>query len=1318
MARDKAQDRIEGPVVEKGTVNLTGNHVAGHDMTVIYHGDPEEALPFLVVDREYLAEQARKPKRIYVARSPDWADVVHGNDPELRFIERDQTEALCVAVRDALLDPITRGTDMQLHSLFVLGAPGSGKTTLVRRVAAMLVMAGECVVADFGVKTERVTHADTTAYIRALDQLAAAGKPVLALVDDPFFANSGWVELLQALGKPQHQGIAVLGASPDFLFEKFAHWLFGKQVLGRTFDVSRPSVSEREQLMVLHGRNLADALSTDEDLLVVAMEATAGESFRDIMQRMWMTLNDGVPIDPTTEVRHLPWAVVAFAVTCFFHQNYVLCPEALLHEFLSDTLDETPPSQLAHVLQNLVTREGWRIFSVHTPSDGGRLIGATHARVAREAWQHRPASGWDVDKTVIDVSARVPTAVPQLAELILARKPAQVNQLSRRFSTYWSAAISDDNAETKTLCALVRALQPSRSARLNFRAVLRRCLTAQNNQSWLAAWQLYHLSSNELHPQERKFLLEIDLPWTLKIADLSAGPPESIDIARWKKELRVIIIDRLTTSLREDAGWIADARQVSWLLETLPAGETVSLLEPVYRWLENDLLTADDVERPSRAERVVEALVPMLSTDSLLDENQSARLLTVALEWLVTAPNSKEGVVRALLSFAETDAGGNEAHGKIVVRELIDWLCSCQENNETEWVAFFTTMERLSNAAELAPVTLPRALTWLTAHPEADEQIWRAMFGALAALRAFGHLPEIAGLAREVLSAAFTWLKAHPEANEQTWRTMVGTLGAFGHLPEIADSVRVVLPEAFDWLKARPEADEKSWRTLFGTLTTLGAYGHLPEIADAVRTVLPEAFTSFKSHPEASEQTWRTLFGTLTTLGAYGHLPEIADAVRTVLPEAFTSFKSHPEASEQTWRTLFGALAALRAFGHLPEIADLAREALPEAFTWLKAHPEADERTWRTVFTALGAFGHLPEIADLAREVLPEAFTSLKTRPEADEQTWRTLLAALSSCGPFNRVPEVTDLVGVVLPEAFAWLKAHPEADEETWRTLFGALSAFGPSNRIPEVTDLVGVVLPEAFAWLKAHPEADERNWRTIVGMAGSLGHVPGVADVAREVLPEAFTWLKTHPEANERTRRNILRAFGSFGHVPEIADLAREVLPEAFTWLKTHPEANERNWRAMLGTLVRVPEIADLARQVLPEAFTWLKAHPDVLARTQLDILVALSSPIAVSIEQRAGMLTTLRQVATDSDFLRGVRLLELANAAHRDLVPAVTSELTELENDSNRRLSYVLAEPMAFAVAKTGRADLVARFAAWKLRSLDSHDDDQNEVAEFAG
>ena len=84
-----------------------------------------------MVDRTFLSKQREAKRRQFVARQPDWADVVHGADESIKFVERSVTPAIRARVLAELVEPMERGTDHRLQMLFVVGAFGSGKTTLV-----------------------------------------------------------------------------------------------------------------------------------------------------------------------------------------------------------------------------------------------------------------------------------------------------------------------------------------------------------------------------------------------------------------------------------------------------------------------------------------------------------------------------------------------------------------------------------------------------------------------------------------------------------------------------------------------------------------------------------------------------------------------------------------------------------------------------------------------------------------------------------------------------------------------------------------------------------------------------------------------------------------------------------------------------------------------------------------------------------------------------------------------------------------------------------------------------------------------------------
>ena len=149
----------------------------------------EQSPPFQIVTYHLLEEAAAKERKPYVARQPDWADVVHGEDKTVKFLEREQTGALLTKVYE-LIENI--GADKPLPALFVIGGPGAGKTTLVRRVAARIVQQRRAVVAAPKLNLDSIEQDEVASFIDALHRVAAGDLPVLLVLDDPFFARSGW----------------------------------------------------------------------------------------------------------------------------------------------------------------------------------------------------------------------------------------------------------------------------------------------------------------------------------------------------------------------------------------------------------------------------------------------------------------------------------------------------------------------------------------------------------------------------------------------------------------------------------------------------------------------------------------------------------------------------------------------------------------------------------------------------------------------------------------------------------------------------------------------------------------------------------------------------------------------------------------------------------------------------------------------------------------------------------------------------------------------------------------------------------------------
>src|SRR6202030_2533350 len=169
--------------------------------------------------------------------------------------------------------------------------------------------------------------------LRGLSKLSQLGIPVLLIMDDPFFANSGWDLLLEKLGQTKYSGIAVLGASPTYLYETYARRIPGGRIAFKKFRLGATSRHERSTLARMYGKTESSFTGNHEELLVFAMETVTGNSFDKIISRIWSTLNDGLPIS-NSGTRDVQWPVLAFLLTSYLHRYNVMCPEPLLRAWL------------------------------------------------------------------------------------------------------------------------------------------------------------------------------------------------------------------------------------------------------------------------------------------------------------------------------------------------------------------------------------------------------------------------------------------------------------------------------------------------------------------------------------------------------------------------------------------------------------------------------------------------------------------------------------------------------------------------------------------------------------------------------------------------------------------------------------------------------------------------------------------------------------------------------------------------------------------------------------------------------------------------
>jgi hypothetical protein len=554
--------------------------------------DPDQDLPFEIVDRTYLSIQAEKPRRPFVARPPEWADVIHGFDSKVKFLERDATTSLRDAIVDQLIGPVERGTDRRLHMLFVTGAPGSGKTTLARRVAAMFVEEGRAVVADAGIDIHDPVD-DAAAYVSELRALAAAGRPILFLVDDPLYAGSPWIDLLHRLAKPG-LGVAVLAACPDFLYKQFSFGIhFGVR---NTFELGGATESERGALADIYGRERQELQATEE-FLVLSMQASAGIPFDEIIRRLWWTLNKGQTIaeDKEYPFPELNWTVRAFLFVCFFHRAYVSCPEPLLRAALEETTGAGEIADPSLGLARLQAEDGWTVFRILQPERknwayAGAQVASAHQLIAVRAWDLRPVPYLDLGTIIIAASLRTPQTlrvVGQLAARLATEGDQRDLAFVKEFVENWNERGQHPDIDTRYLCDLTSALQIN--GQRQFAIILAPALARRavpSPDGWLAALQLNYLTGETA--AEQTFPEHIDLSALIRSANFSLAPIRAtVFLAKLPQDLTKEFNLRLLDAFDHKLDWTLDSFLMTWLLSHATWHVIAPRLAAINQWLDD-----------------------------------------------------------------------------------------------------------------------------------------------------------------------------------------------------------------------------------------------------------------------------------------------------------------------------------------------------------------------------------------------------------------------------------------------------------------------------------------------------------------------------------------------------------------------------------------------------------------------------------------------------------------------------------------------------------------------------------------------------------
>ena len=744
---------------------------------------PASARPDLV-DRPRLQQLLTLPRGLpYVARRPEWSDVVRGADTGLCFLERVHTEALERRLREALTGSLSR--EGGLRFLPVLGAPGAGKSTLALRVAAKLVLEGHCVAVDLRHPLDR--EEDSTALVDALRTLGEGAQPVLLVLDDPLDIDSGWPRLLQTLAR--HRGAVVaLAATPAFLYDRHQNELRAPVQKLDPITLPPPDRDERRSLATLYPE--ADAqwiLDSEEELLVLTMRAAANKSFKAIIEGLWRTLADGRPIPSDALGASLPWPVAAFALVCWFHRAYVPCPLPLLQAFLAQRPDVG--ADAGERLRTMTLKQGWRIFQLQDWQGDRRYayqggsVTTMHARVAQRAWELRPAPGWDLGRIVATCSATCPVIARQLGAALVGvhrQAPDEAEHVLAEMARPWADA-TNAVIETRYLHELAASLGLNRHPLPGWLpALLLQRATAVTADSWLAALTL-HYASHQV-PKLRRFADAIAIPALIEAGDFSIAPARASIFATafgQSGALTEQFIQRLWAALEGELPWRLDSSLLTWLLAHDDDKPRVRRhLRSVHRWLDENSGGTD----------VRAKLIGLLGELNPADHVEAIRDL---LKWLKEHP--EDAHVRT--KFIDILGKLNPTDRADAIRDLKQWLKDHPGDSSvrTKFIGFLGALKPTDRADAITDLR-----QWLNDHPD-DTSVRTRFIGLLGEMNPTDRADAITDLRQ--------WLKDHP--GDSSVRTkFIGLLG------ELKPSDRAdAITDLRQWLKDHP--DDTTVRTRF-----------------------------------------------------------------------------------------------------------------------------------------------------------------------------------------------------------------------------------------------------------------------------------------------------------------------------------------------------------------------------------------------------------------------------------------------------------------------------------------------------------------------
>lgn len=385
--------------------------------------------------------------------------------------------------------------------------------------------------------------------------------------------------------------LGVLAATPTLLFDTYASSL--QRILAvHSVSLAQPTSQELEGLAELYDRE-AWSSSSPTDFLVAKIEAAANQSFEEIINRLWRTVNGGRAVG-ASRFSDLPDELRALLAVCFFHRRGLRCPGLLLDKIVELSGRDGQRESFSTRMQR---HQGWSVFRIapperRTPDYAGLLVETAHQRIATEAWELRPVRSYSLPDLIVNASLKAPEAVRSVAELAALESPTDSRLLVALLHA-WSDPATVKEIKTRNLADLSSVL----SARGHWAeaTLLRPVLLSRVegvSDGWLAALMLWFLSAED--ERDRGYPEAVRLGRLISTGDFTIAPSRALKLAKTvPNHLRSQFMKRLIDDVAEPGSPKVHRYLLTWLLSAAPLEQLEPIRPAIQRWMEENPSASD-----------------------------------------------------------------------------------------------------------------------------------------------------------------------------------------------------------------------------------------------------------------------------------------------------------------------------------------------------------------------------------------------------------------------------------------------------------------------------------------------------------------------------------------------------------------------------------------------------------------------------------------------------------------------------------------------------------------------------------------------------